>query len=350
VLALLLAAAGPAGAQQPPAPLPPPPPPEAWIAVDLDTGAVIDQGNARTPLRVASAVKVVTALVALERLKPDSGIRVSARAEGMPARKINMKAGQVWDLEDTVTTMLLVSANDAAVALAEKVGGGSLDGWYRVATRAAARLGMEDEPKLYDPAGLDDEFSHRGGSLISARDLAIGARAAWEKPLIRWSVVQPEYRFTGGDQLPHRLRNHNLLLQLYPGANGMKTGYTKRAGRSLVATATRDGRSMLAVVVNAADPYRSAGLLLDKGFGTAVRKQEALDHLPEVVDGATRDPTTTSTAVPMPSAVVPVTGGDGSSPFGPVALLVVGGLPALFVLRRRSRAMARAAARAAAER
>jgi D-alanyl-D-alanine carboxypeptidase len=337
---------------------PPPGNPAAWIVVDADTGAVIDAGNERIRMRPASTIKVLTALIALERLPADDGIPVSARAEGMPARKINMKAGQVWDLEDTIITLLTVSANDAAVALAERVGDGDLDEYVDIAQGAAERLGMEDDPALLDPAGLDDEFSNGGGTLISPRDLAIAARAAMRQPLVMQAATLPEYRYKGGDQIHHVVRQQNKLLHLYPGATGLKTGFTEQAGRCLVATATRDGRTMLAVVFDAPDSYGTAAWLLDRGFATPVAAQRDLDHLPPVIEDASiEQPEVEAAAVapaavtaPVPQQVVQDDGGDKT--VRSLVVLVVGGLPAAVILRRRQvvarRQRARLARRAAA--
>ena len=331
-------------AQNAPAPPPGAPPlPKAWIIVDADTGAVIDEGNARAITRPASTIKVLTALIALERLPANDGIPVSAKAEGMPARKINMKAGQVWDLEDTLITLLTVSANDAAVALAERIGGGSLDEYVDIAHATGERLGMQDGPRLFDPAGLDDEFSNQGGTLISARDLAIAARAAMRQPLIMQAASMPEYRYKGGDAIDHVVRQKNLLLSLYPGATGMKTGFTEKAGRCLIATATRGGRTMLAVVIDAVDTYGSAAWLMDRGFATPVSAQTDLDHLPPVVEGASIEvPEMDARPAPAPARTASIQqtaadgdGGGGSSAGRSMAVLVIGGLPAAVILRRR---------------
>jgi serine-type D-Ala-D-Ala carboxypeptidase (penicillin-binding protein 5/6) len=280
---LVVAVAPVVGLAQVPVPtttLPPPPPPKAWILVDATSGAVLDAGNARTRMAAASVSKIVTALVALERLPADATVPVSARAEGMPARKMNMKAGQVWTFNDVLHALLLVSANDAAVALAERVSG-SEAAFAKEMARAADRLGMADDPLLLDASGLDDEFSHEGGNLISARDLAIATRAALTHPQIASIVALPEYRFGGGDGQAHRLVNHNRLLKTYPGAVGVKTGATKRAGRCLIAAARRGDRTLIAVVLRGVDMYGYASLLLDRGFATPVTPAE--DYLPEVV-------------------------------------------------------------------
>jgi len=265
---------------------PPPPPPKAWILVDSDTGAVLDQGNAHQPLPPASVTKVLTALIAVEQLHPGDDIPISAEAQGMPARDMNMKAGQVWKFEDVLHALLMVSANDAAVALAEKVSG-SRQEFANVMAQAAQRIGMDDNPVLQDPAGLDDEFSNQGGNLLSAHDLAVAARNALDNEQIREIVSTQIYKFHGGDGNDHRLLNEDLLLKTYPGAIGMKTGYTRKAGHSFIGAATRDGRTMISVVLGAPDPYRTSTALLDKGFTTPVAEEAGLEHLPAVVPAAT---------------------------------------------------------------
>jgi D-alanyl-D-alanine carboxypeptidase len=141
-----------------------PPLPKAFVLVDADTGAVISEQDSRTVRPPASTIKLLTALIAVQRLKPGDPIPISPLAEGMPARKINVKAGQVWTFQDLLYSMMMVSANDAAVAIAEKIGGGTLDGYVRIADATAGRLQLSDQPVFNDPAGLDDEFANKGGA------------------------------------------------------------------------------------------------------------------------------------------------------------------------------------------
>ena len=214
--------------------------PKAYVLVDADTGAVLAQQDSRTLRSPASTIKLLTALIASQRLQPTDPIPISPVAEAMPALKINVKASQVWAYEHLMRSMLMVSANDAAVALAEKVGGGTLDGYVTVANETVARLGLVDHPILNDPAGLDDEFANKGGDRISPRDLAIVARAVLASPSLMAIIGTRDYSFTGGDRLPHHLPNHDLFLDMYPGANGLKTGTTELAGRTFVGSATRE--------------------------------------------------------------------------------------------------------------
>ena len=133
------------------APAQAPPLPKAFVLVDADTGAVISEQDSRTVRPPASTIKLLTALIAVQRLKPGDPIPISPLAEGMPARKINVKAGQVWTFQDLLYSMMMVSANDAAVAIAEKIGGGSLDGYVRIADATAERLQLSDQPVFNDP-------------------------------------------------------------------------------------------------------------------------------------------------------------------------------------------------------
>lgn len=312
--------------------------PAAWILVDADTGAVLDAADARTPHRPASTIKLFTALVAIQRLPENEPIPISEQAAGMPARRIAAGAGQTWDLEDLLYSMLTVSANDAAVAVAERVGGGSLTGWEETVALAASGLGLEDQPDVSDPAGLDDEFSNGEGSRISVRDMAIVARAVLADARLLAMVAVEEYRFTGGDGIVHSVDRRNQLFELYPGTIGLKTGLTDAAGRCLVAAATRDGRTMIAVMFDAPDMYTTAALLLDRGFATPVADERGLDHLPDVVADAALDPPEhipgaleTGLGVVVPAATSRIGIDD---PEVAVLLVVAGSLPALAIRRR----------------
>ncbi|HUR76339.1 MAG TPA: hypothetical protein VMZ22_00185 [Acidimicrobiales bacterium] len=269
-----------AHAQTPPAPATPySGPPRAYIVIDQATGSVLSASNERLPLPPASLTKVLTALVAVSALSPAATVPISSRAEAMPAHKLNMKSGQVWPVGAVLSSLLASSANDAAAALAERVSG-SLDQFHIALAALATRLQMADAPTLYDPSGLDDGFSVKGGNLISARDLAIAARAVLANdrlaPLVGARVVE----FTGPDGVAHRLINHNKLLAQYPGAIGMKTGYTRKAGRGLIAAATRNGRTQIAVLLDVGDTYGWATQLLDAAFAQPVPK--AGDRLPAI--------------------------------------------------------------------
>jgi D-alanyl-D-alanine carboxypeptidase (penicillin-binding protein 5/6) len=327
------------------------PPPKAYIVVDQATGAVLAASNERTPLPPASLTKILTALAAVAALQPTDTVPVSQRAADMPAHKLNMKAGDVWPVGDVLSSLLASSANDAAAALAERVSG-SLEDFHVALDALAAHLRMADAPTLQDAAGLDDSFSVRGGNLISARDLAIAARAVLAQPRLSGIVASPITRFTDPDGIPHRLVNHNKLLTRYPGAIGMKTGYTRRAGRGLIAAATRDGRTEIAVVLNVADTYGWAAQLLDAAFAQPVPKSG--DRLPAIprplhLVAATLAATREAASEPDARSTVVLKQHGGVSLLIQLPLVFVGMLLALWsalrarlVMRRRRRRLARA--------
>jgi len=338
------------------------PAPKAAIVVDATSGGILEAHNDRTPVGVASTIKLLTALVVRRQVRPTDEVSISPRAEAMPARKINVKAGQRWTGDALMHAMLLASANDAAVALAEQAGGGSTDGYEALFRAEAARLRLQDHPILHDPAGLDDESSVSGGNLISARDLAVVARAFLRTPDLAKIVQLSEYRFLGGDGLDHRVENHDRFLQSYTGALGLKTGYTKRSGYSLVAAARRSGRTLIAVVIDSPNMYQQAGEMLDRGFLVAGGGQTVRSYLPG--SPARHRPAQRTKARTARATGVQGVAGSSLHPLAQVtakssgsrtglllalAILAVGIIAALVVLRRRAaqqREKARARARA----
>lgn len=272
----------------PPVGVPAGPPPKAFIVVDQATGRVIAASNEHTALPPASMTKVITALAAVAALKPTDKVPVSARAAGMPAHKLNMKAGEEWPVNDVLASLLVSSANDAGAALAERVSG-TMENFKTALGQLGANLQFADSPTLQDPSGLDDHWSVGGGNLISARDLAIATRALLAEPRLATLVASPVVRFTDPGGVPHRLINHNKLLTRYFGTIGVKTGYTKKSGRGLIAAATRNGRTLIAVVMNVSDTYGWATGLFDQAFATAT--PSVGDTLPSIRRGFTIKPT-----------------------------------------------------------
>jgi D-alanyl-D-alanine carboxypeptidase len=356
--AATLAAAAPAATAQTTTTAPYGPPPKAYIVVDQATGEVMAASNHRAPLPPASLTKIITALVAVAALKPTDRVPISERAAGMPAHKLNMKAGEVWPVGNVLSSLLASSANDAAAALAERVSG-SLENFNTALDKLARHLQMADAPTLQDAAGLDDSFSVRGGNLISARDLAIAARALLSEPRLAGIVARPITEFVGPDGVHHRLINHNKMLTRYAGAIGMKTGFTKRAGRGLIAAATRNGRTEIVVVLNVADTYGWAGQLLDAAFAQSVPMSG--DRLPAIpstmrlkaapIAAASNDLTLASPASATSRKPAAHRGG-GMSLLVQIPLLIVGllivlwcALRARVVVRRRRRRLRRGNAR-----
>jgi D-alanyl-D-alanine carboxypeptidase (penicillin-binding protein 5/6) len=216
-------------------------------------------------------VKIMTALVAVERLSPTASISVTPNAAARECMCIGLTPGQSWPFDQAMASMMMVSANDASYAIAETAGG-SIPGFAAELNATAKRYGMQDST-FGDPAGLDDSTSFEGGPRVSAYDLAIAARNALTVPAIAQWASTRTYQFTDVAGQAHSLTNHNKFLPGatfgYVGANGFKTGYTQRAAHTLVATANRNGRQLIVVILGAVDGgYTWAASLLEQEFKT----------------------------------------------------------------------------------
>lgn len=236
----------------------------AALLMDVRTGEVLWARAPDRPWPPASTTKILTALLAAERLRLQDPVTVSARAEAQRnGSAIGMRQGEVWSVEALLHALLLHSANDAAVALAEAVSG-SVEAFAAEMTRRARALGAR-RSTFVNPHGL-----HHPGHLTTARDLALITREALRHPAIDAIVRRPTWRLVRPGQPPVELINRNRLLWLYAGADGVKTGWTAQSGPSLVASATRGGRRLIAVVLNSSEVFGDAARLLDYGFTASV--------------------------------------------------------------------------------
>jgi D-alanyl-D-alanine carboxypeptidase len=233
--------------------------------MDADSGAILFARNHREQRSPASTTKIMTALLTLEEGRLDDRVVISDRAASVAGTGLGLKRGQRISLGDLLWAILLKSANDAALAAAEHVGGTE----ERFVARMNAKanfLGMEGT-HFTNPHGLDapDHFS-------TAYDLALLTRQALRNPTFARMVQTREVRLTiqkgpNGRVVKHSLlRSHNRLLGQFLGADGVKTGYTEKAGRCLVASATRAEHQLIAVLLNDPDRWTEAATLLDYGF------------------------------------------------------------------------------------
>jgi len=236
---------------------------EALLLVDADTGKVLRAENATYPWYPASVTKLMTLYMTLSavrdhRITFDTLFPVSPNAAAQSPTKMGFPVGTQVTVDNAIKMMMVKSANDMAVLLAEGIGG-SIDAFAQDMTDTAHRLGMT-ESNFVNPNGLPAD-----GQIMSARDLAILARA-----LIREFPEYSDYWHVPAIKYGRRIvRNYNPLLGRYPGADGMKTGFVCMSGFNLVATATRDNRRLIAVVLGApSSAARSikAAQLLEAGF------------------------------------------------------------------------------------
>jgi D-alanyl-D-alanine carboxypeptidase (penicillin-binding protein 5/6) len=239
-------------------------PPRAGLVFDLDSGDALWR---RRPLRVlpmASLTKIMTALLVVERTKPDERVRITKAALDYTGSGIGLlPKGKRVRLETLMNGLLLVSGNDAAIALAVHVSG-SERRFVRLMNRRARQWGLGCT-RFASSHGLER------GNRSCARDLAVMTRMAMSRPRIRRIARrrQVAFRFPikGGKLY---LTGHNPLMRLgYRGAMGLKTGYTSEAGRCFVGVARRGGRRMGVVLLNSRDPSLHAPKLLDAAFARA---------------------------------------------------------------------------------
>jgi D-alanyl-D-alanine carboxypeptidase len=236
---------------------------EALIVVDAESGRVLYQENATYPWYPASVTKLMTMYVALKavkegRMQLDTLLTVSPVAASQAPSKMGFKPGTTVTLENALAMTMVKSANDMAAVIAEGVSG-SIESFADEMNRNALRIGMT-QTSYVNPNGLPAE-----GQITSARDMAMLARAIIRDiPEYEYFTHIPAMKF--GRRVT---RNFNSLIGRYPGADGMKTGFICASGFNLVASATRNGKRMIAVVLGApSSPVRAAkaAQLLERGF------------------------------------------------------------------------------------
>lgn len=243
----------------------------AALLLDATDGArrVLWEHNSDERLGMASTTKIMTALVALERMPLGTVISVPREAVGVEGSSLYLTAGEELSLEQLLFGVLLQSANDAAAAVAIAVGG-SLAGFAALMNEKAAALGLS-HTHFTNPHGLDDEEHY-----TTAHDLAFLAAAALENELFAAIVSTYRKEIPGPDGSVRLLINHNRLLCAYDGCIGVKTGFTKATGRCLVSAAERDGLRLVSVTLDDGDDWNDHTALLDAGFAA----YEAVDLLP----------------------------------------------------------------------
>jgi len=234
----------------------------AFILMDVATGAVLSEHNARTPRAIASTTKVMTALLAVEQGNPDDVVTVSWNAASQPGTSVYLSSGEQRTLRELLYGLMLVSGNDAAVAIAEHLAG-SEEAFAQLMNRRAAELGARNT-HFVTASGLDDYVD----PYSTAEDLALIAWTALHNPLFR-AYMYPQQWTIPGPWGNRQLTNSNLFVLRYPGATGVKNGWTEKAGYTLVASAWRDGREVLLVLLGAdsrSGLYAEAYSLMDHGF------------------------------------------------------------------------------------
>lgn len=230
------------------------------VIIDAASGRVLLEHNAHQALPMASTTKVMTALLAIERGNLDDEVTCSRNAFGVPGTSIYLSEGETLTLEQMLYGLMMASGNDAATAIAEYIGG-TVQDFCALMTERARELGCESTVFL-TPHGLPCE-----GHYTTAWDLATIAREAMTHPVFRQIVSTSRAKIPWeGREYDRVLNNKNKLLTTYEGATGIKTGYTRAAGRCLVFGAERDGLEIIGVVLNCYDWFQEAARLMDMAF------------------------------------------------------------------------------------
>ena len=240
---------------------------QSAVVLTADTGTVLFEKDGHTPRPVASTTKIMTALLALEAAQErgDPLVDITQEMVAVEGSSMGLQAGDSISLTGLAAGMLLASGNDAANAAALYLDG-SLESFAARMNQRAAALGMEDT-HFVTPSGLDGEDAQGLGHLSTAYDMALLARAALEDQAFRQLCSSPSLAVEFAEPVKRvTYTNHNKLLTQYQGCVGVKTGFTKEAGRCLVSAAERDGALLIAVTLNAPNDWEDHTALLDYGF------------------------------------------------------------------------------------
>ena len=281
----------------------------AWLVADLDTGAVLATCNAHVPLAPASTLKVLTAVALMHVVPPAAHYTARAQDAAVDGTRAGLVPGSVYTVDNLWHGLLMSSGNDCATALAQLVGGP--EAAAQLMRRTALQLGAGDTV-ITNTSGLDAP-----GQVSSAYDLAEFGRAALRDPQITGFMRTRSYAFPEAGTGLHgengrrtfQIQNHNRLLFNYPGATGVKNGYTTAAGGSYIGSATRGGKSYLVTLLRAdTNTWRASAELLDWAFaaGASAQPVGTLDAGP-----------VPSPSPPPPGASTPASGDSPSDPFPP---------------------------------
>lgn len=226
----------------------------SYVLLDAATGRVLQERVSDQRSLIASTTKIMTALVVCEQCNVLDRVRIPKEAVGIEGSSLYLKEGEILTIQELLYGMMLRSGNDAATALAIYCGG-TVEGFAQLMNDKARSLGLKNT-HFENPHGLDGAEHYS-----TAEDLAVLAAYAMENPIFSKIVSTKTIRIG-----QRQLTNHNKLLWQVDGADGVKTGYTKAAGRILVSSAVRNGRRLIAVTISAPNDWKDHSILLETGF------------------------------------------------------------------------------------
>jgi len=233
----------------------------AAVVMDVKTGRILYSKNMNEKLPMASTTKIMTALIAIESGRLNETVKVSKKASMVEGSSIYLREGEKHPLEDLVYALMLRSGNDAATAIAEHLGG-TVENFVAMMNEKAREIGAKDT-HFANPHGLDAE-----GHYTTAHDLALITSYALKNPKFA-EIVRTKKKTIAGPpdaNWDRSMVNKNKMLWQYEGGDGVKTGYTGKAGRCLVSSATRNGMQLVTVVLNCGPMWEDSSALLEYGF------------------------------------------------------------------------------------
>jgi serine-type D-Ala-D-Ala carboxypeptidase (penicillin-binding protein 5/6) len=234
---------------------------KAAVLMEQSSGRVLYGRNEHRPMRIASITKIMTAILAIESGKMRDTVTITEHAAKTEGSSLYLKPGEKIPLNDLVYGLMLRSGNDSAVAIAEHVGG-SLDGFAYLMNQKAEEIGMK-HTRFRNPHGLDTHEDHYS----TAYDMALLTKYAMNNDVFKDISATKVYRSEQtGEKWDRVWRNKNKMLKLYENSTGGKTGYTKRAKRTLVSTAEKDGMELIAVTLNDPDDWEDHRNMFEWGF------------------------------------------------------------------------------------
>ncbi len=228
------------------------------VVYEPESGMMLYEKDARTPRPMASTTKLMTALLAVERLDVNATVQVPAAALPVEGTQVGLAAGDSITVRDLLAGLLLSSGNDTANVLALLMDESFAAFAARMNTRAL-ELGMTDS-HFVTPSGLDGD-----GHAASARDMALLGAAVLRQPLLK-ELCASKTATLVINGVKHTVSNHNKLLRLYDGTVGLKTGFTKKAGRCLVSAVERDGVTLVVATLNGGDYWNDHIALYEAAF------------------------------------------------------------------------------------
>lgn len=249
---------------------------QASSIIDVESERIVYEQNGDRRMPIASLTKVMTAIVAIEHGNLSDEVTVGPKAYGVEGSSIYLQLGEKISLNHLLYGLMLRSGNDAAMAIAEHVGG-SVEGFVYLMNEKAKALGLKNT-QFQNPHGLDEE-----GHYSSANDLArLAAYALKNETFQEIAKTKVKTAPHPKEKWDRKWINKNKMLQMYEGADGVKTGYTKQAQRTLITSATRGGQQFAAVTLNDRDDWQDHRRMLDYAFEhypltTIVRKGERVE-------------------------------------------------------------------------